>query len=117
VAGTKLLKAHEHLVKRAEKEGFTLTDEGFEFDGERAIAYLAAEERELPPHKEMQGPPTKVEKAAERFREAHEGEEVTEKDGRLYAKVKRDHTTLESLFRAVEKGSYWRKRMAGAKTI
>jgi len=117
VAGTKLLKAHEHLVKQAEKEGFTIHDEGFEFDGDKALAFIATEERELPAYREMQGPPTKVEKAAKRFREAHEGEEVTERDGRLYANVKRDHTTLASLFNAVENGSYWEKRVTQAKII
>ncbi|MFP4524604.1 MAG: nucleotidyltransferase domain-containing protein [Candidatus Woesearchaeota archaeon] len=117
VAGTKLLKAHEHLVKQAEKEGFTIHDEGFEFDGDKALAFIATEERALPAYREMQGPPTRVEKAAKRFREAHEGEEVTERDGRLYANVKRKHTTLASLFEAVENGSYWQKRVAGAKII
>ncbi|MBN1274668.1 nucleotidyltransferase domain-containing protein [Candidatus Woesearchaeota archaeon] len=116
VVGTKLLKAHQHLIKRARAEGFSIIDEAFEFSGDEAFAAVIVEQEPLPATMEREGPPVSVRKDVDRFREAH-GSAVEERDGRLYASLPRAHTTLASLFSSLVNGKYWSGRVAKAKIL
>ncbi|MBD3209620.1 nucleotidyltransferase domain-containing protein [Candidatus Woesearchaeota archaeon] len=115
VVGTKLLKAHGFVVRSVKEEGFSVVDEGFEFGGERALCFLVVAEEPLPATKEVQGPPVRRGRDADRFRAAHDN--VDERRGRLYATEPRVHRTLRSLFLAAQKAAFFKERVAGAKVI
>ena len=115
VVGTKLFKAHGFILRLAREAGFTLLDEGFEFDGRRAFCFLVVKERRLPSEVELQGPPLSARRDAQRFRDAHD--RVQERQGRLFALEPRPVRTLKSLFSAALKDPYVKERVSGAKTI
>jgi len=115
VAGTKLLKAHEHIVKQAQQQGFTIIDEGFEFNGEKATAYIVVENEPLPPLRKHVGPPLTEKEDCERFTQAHP--DATEENGRLITMIPREHRTLKDLFTALAQSQYVRNRAKKAKVI
>ncbi|MBR9702500.1 hypothetical protein GOV10_00555, partial [Candidatus Woesearchaeota archaeon] len=110
VAGTKLLKAHEYVLKRICENGFTLAKHYWEFDKKTrtAIAYIIVKEARLPTTFDREGPPLSAKKNATNFKEKHRKakNKVVARDGRLYATIKQKHRTLSSLAKEVLSEKY-----------
>ncbi|MBR9702614.1 CCA tRNA nucleotidyltransferase, partial [Candidatus Woesearchaeota archaeon] len=110
VAGTKLLKAHEYILKRVSDNGFTLANYDWEFDNKTrtAIAYIIVNEARLPTTFEREGPPLSAKKNATHFKEKHRKakNKVVARDDRLYATIKQKHRTLSSLAKEVLSEKY-----------
>lgn len=117
VVGTKLLKAHQFLVKTAKSCGFSVVADGFEFSGRQAFAFLVVKDEPLSVLAEHRGPPLTVAQDADRFRAAHESHEIREVAGRLVALVPRPARTLKKLFSLVVNDQYFSSRTVVAKII
>ena len=117
VLGTKLFKAHQYFLKQAVEVGFVVLDEGFEFDGLRAICFVVVEQEPLSKEFTRQGPPISQKAAAKNFKQTHMGKKVFEKDGVLFVQLPRLATTLKLLFSHVSETTYVKSRANGAKII
>jgi len=114
VAGTKLLKCHEYLLRRAEEEGFNIISEGFDFDGKRALCYLVVAEDELSECAKMIGPPKEQEADAQRFRSKHASHDVCETaEGRLSALVPRKYRKMTEFLKGELQNKYVKSRSDG----
>ncbi|MBS3131820.1 CCA tRNA nucleotidyltransferase [Candidatus Woesearchaeota archaeon] len=96
IAGAKMLKAFEHLSSEFEQGGFKAIENGWEWKpGKEGIMFFVFESKPLGSHREAEGPKIKMKMHAEAFRKKHKN--VFEKDGRLYANIKRKFTRPEEL--------------------
>ncbi len=111
VAGTKLLKCHEYLLRRAQEEGFVIRNEGFFFDGKKALCYFIVEEEELSLCAKVIGPPKEQERDAQRFRQKHQEHDVCEtREGRLSALVPRRYRTMTAFLTEELHSKYIKER-------
>lgn len=114
VIGAKLLKAFEFLGKSLRE--FGVLDSGWEFDKKnKAIFYFILRENEIAPIKLRAGPPTRIEIAVKEFKKKHQ--DVFEKDGRLWAKVKRERYKLKEFIAAVLTDKFLKDKIKRVKTI
>lgn len=118
VAGTKLLKCHEYMLRRAQEEGFVISKEGFDFDGKRALCYFVVEENELSLCAKMIGPPKTQEIDAERFREKHKEHDVCEtSEGKLSALVPRKYRKMNDFLEGELENVYITERSTGTRIL
>lgn len=117
VVATKLLKLHEHIVRLAGVHGFTVLDEGFEYDrGKRnALHYLVFKSERLSATQEQTGPPLSSKADARKFRAKHA--DATERGGRLYAKVRRSYRTPAELVTGIIATPYVRERCVACRIL
>jgi len=85
VIGAKILKVFEHLRKQTLMNGFNLIDSGWSWDKEGvAILWFITANETLPLNKKHMGPPIKVSKRVENFREKHQGLEFGQENNCIY---------------------------------
>ena len=100
VAGARVRKFYERLEDELVHAGFRVTSSDWYFlEDEPCIAYYVLAEEELAAVFEREGPPVSQEVHAQRFREEHGV--VDEREGRLYAQVRRDVRTPSELLEVV----------------
>ncbi len=108
VVGAKLLKAFEFLGKSLRE--FGVLESGWEFDKKDAAKfYFILREKEIAPIELRAGPPPRIEIAVKEFRKKHK--DVFEKDGRLWAKVKREQHRLKEFMEAIFKSSFLKDKI------
>lgn len=108
VVGAKLLKAFEFLGKSLRE--FGVLESGWEFDKKDAARfYFILREREIAPIELRAGPPIQIEIAVKEFRKKHK--EVFEKDGKLWAKVRREQYTLREFMGAILKNNFLKDKL------
>jgi tRNA nucleotidyltransferase (CCA-adding enzyme) len=114
VVGAKLCLAFEFLRKQLERRGFALKDAGWEWDGGRpATFWFLCRDAKLPETMQWEGPPVALERHAAAFRKKYRN--ATVRNGKLWAAIKRLHTTPESLLRELIRDGYVRMRTAGVR--
>ncbi len=99
VGGARVRKVFSRVVREVSRAGFTVVEDGWHFDFPLAHAWVCVEQEALSEVYEREGPPVSVAEDAERFRAAHD--EVFERDGRLWARVSREQTTLLEVVRSL----------------
>lgn len=115
VVGTKLLKAHEFVVKSAKSFGFSITNTGFEFDGEHALCFICTKEDILSQMYVRVGPPVHIDHAAKAFKAKYA--DWYEENGVLYVKLARDVRMLKELFAFVKGEEYFVSRINSSKLL
>lgn len=93
VVATKVLKIFEFLQRHLLLHDFEVHDTGWHYNPDGATLYFVIDKKDLEPTMVRQGPPLNNEVGVKRFREVHH--DAYEKDGRLYAYVKREFTNAE----------------------
>ncbi len=108
VVGAKLLKAFEFLGKSLRE--FGVLKSGWEFDKKNtATFYFILREEEIAPIELRAGPPIRIEIAVTEFRKKHT--EVFEKDGRLWARVRREQYKLKEFVEVILKDKFLKDKL------
>jgi tRNA nucleotidyltransferase (CCA-adding enzyme) len=108
VAGSKVLKVYEYLLRLLEKEGFKVVNSGWGFN-DKSLLYFVVEKDALPTQVVIQGPPTDKPKFCASFRQKHK--EVFEKNSRLCARAFRKYTSARKLLLDAVKHEFVRERV------
>ncbi len=117
VAATKLLKAHEFIVAQVRRAGFRIVRHGWEYEPRdaRGLGWLVVPAQALPRLYEWPGPPVTARRDAERFRRKHAV--VFERDGRLFARLRRRHRVVRPLLRELLAAAPVRSRTRRARLV
>jgi len=99
VIGAKIMKAHDAIKRELENHEFKVKDSGWVWDRETFIWFKVNEE--LDSYTIFEGPPLKFKEHCDAFKKAHKN--TFEKNGRLFAKVKRDYVNVRHLIKDVIK--------------
>lgn len=111
VAGTKALKAYEHIKNEMQDMGFVILEDGWRFSTEETIFYFVVNSIPLPPLEEQEGPPVKNKKHYKEFITKHSSDKLFIKNKRVYAYIKRKHTTIEEFIHAILATAYIKERI------
>ena len=96
VIGSKLLKAYKYILNKFINNSFTIIDSGWEWDKKKkAFFWFIAKKEMLEKEFLRVGPPLEQRYHVELFRNKHK--QSIEKDGRIYANVKRSYRKIEKL--------------------
>jgi tRNA nucleotidyltransferase (CCA-adding enzyme) len=107
VTGTKIMQAFEYIKRYL--EDFEIMASGWKWDkNTKAECWYVVKKQKLPDTMIRQGPPLELEKAAASFRKKHK--KIFMQDHRLFAEVKRQHTTPEKALAAAAKDTYIKHR-------
>lgn len=111
VVGAKLLKTFNHLKK--ELKPFTIQSSGWQWEGELAQFYFITKTNELAEFEIRAGPPTNLTQAVANFKKKNKN--TFTKEGKLYAKIKRPHTDIQSFTQNLLQNAYVKERIKKAK--
>ncbi len=107
VSGAKLLKAFEFARKGLSE--FGINESGWQWKKKgNALFWYIPKISELSAEKEWQGPPAEMKKMADEFRKKYKKTFI--RAGRVYAIVKRKHTSPKSLAKELAEDKYFRER-------
>lgn len=96
VSGAKLLKAYQAIEKKLLLNDFNVISSGWYWHkSPKAKFWYIVDKEKLERHKERLGPPVKAQDHSQMFKKKHPN--AFEKNGRLYAKVRRDFVEPEKL--------------------
>ena len=110
VVATKVLKVFEFLQRHLLLHDFEVHDTGWHYTPEEATLYFVIDKNDLDVSMVRQGPPLSNEVGAKRFREVHH--DAYEKDGRLYAYVKREFVNAEKCLNHLLGQDFVKERVA-----
>ena len=112
VSGAKVLKIFEYLAKQLEMHDFKVIAKDWEFSKSKLEALLlyALPLKQLSERVVVKGPPVKALKHVDRFKLKHASHDVFEKNGRLFAVVKRKFTKPEELVAKLIQEEYVREK-------
>ncbi|MFO8016112.1 MAG: hypothetical protein R6U32_03335, partial [Candidatus Woesearchaeota archaeon] len=109
IAGAKLLKALEHIIKEMKANDFNVREHSWWWNRARkAIFWIITDKSDLPDTTIREGPPLRSKKHCESFRRKHK--KTFEKHGRLYAEVKRDFINAETFIRHILRDEYMKDK-------
>ncbi len=109
VAGAKLLKSLEYIIRNLRHNDFNVKDYGWQWNKKRkALFWIITGSKDLPKTVIREGPPVKAKKHCQSFRKRHK--KTFEKKGRLYAEVKRDYTNAEKFIKHLLGDEYFRDK-------
>lgn len=106
IAGAKLLKTFQHLLRKAEEYGFKIKSKDWHYNANKALFWISADD--VDKKRIVEGPPVRFKVHAEKFRRKHR--KTFEKNKRLYAEVNRKHTKLRDFIEESVKESYVKER-------
>lgn len=113
VVGSKLLKAFEHFKRHLRINDFKLYDSGWEWN-KKSRFWFILDKKVLNAYKVHVGPPLKVKKHADKFKQKYRNSFV--KNKRLFVKLKRDFRKPEELIKnMVKKDGYLKKKVKNIK--
>ena len=112
IAGAKILKIIEFFKREITQHDFNIKNIKWDF-GKPSKAYFLIENEHVEETKIVKGPPKNMSKHCESFKEKHD--EIIEKNGFLYAKIKRKFTDINSLIKKIIKDEYVLERCKNAK--
>jgi tRNA nucleotidyltransferase (CCA-adding enzyme) len=108
ISGAKLLKAFEFVEKGLAE--FGVKGSGWEWDKKKkALFWYFPRLKSLKPEKEWGGPPLMMENRVKDFKKKYK--KTFQKKGRIYAVIKRRHTTPESLVKELIKEKYFKEKV------
>jgi tRNA nucleotidyltransferase (CCA-adding enzyme) len=108
VIGAKLLKAIEFIASQLKMNDFDVIESGWNWDKnnpENAVFWVMTGKEKLSERKVCEGPPVKLKEYYENFKRVHKDSETFEKNGKIYANVKRDFTNPAEFIRNLLKDS------------
>ena len=112
VVGSQLVKAFEFIQKKL--RWFGVQTSGWDWDkGKKVVFYFLTEKDTQPSFELRAGPPLQLKEYAADFRKRHK--DTFEKDGRVWAKIKVEHTKLEEFVKHLVKDKYVRERVSAIK--
>ena len=100
VVGAKIMKAHEAVERELVKNGFKIKNSGFIWDKETFIWFRMKNEK-ISSEIAVKGPPLAMKEFAASFRKKHRN--TFEKNGRIFAKDKREYVDAKELIKDVIK--------------
>ncbi len=114
VVGTKLVKAYNLLQEKLTP--FTVLKSGWEWSGEgQALFYFILGKRELPHLEIREGPPLKLTEFVEDFKRKNRDTFV--KEGRIYARIAREHPLLKDYIRDLLLMEYFTERVSKVQSV
>ncbi len=112
VAGAKCYKAFQFMLRELQEHGFLVHASDWEYKDDRAVLLFAMDKKELDKEDIKKGPPLEMSEHVSSFKEEHS--ETFEKEGRIYAREKREFTKPDDLLKALCKDKYVLERVDGA---
>lgn len=109
VVGAKIMKAHEAIERELEKHEFEIKNSGFIWDKETFIWFRLKNER-ISPETIVKGPPLNMKEFVMNFKRVRKN--TFEKNGRIFAKIKRDYTDAKDLIKNVIKTNEVKEKVA-----
>jgi tRNA nucleotidyltransferase (CCA-adding enzyme) len=110
VVGGKLLKVFNCQKRSFEEHDFEICSSGWDWDKKRnARMWFMLKKEMLPEWKIFEGPPINAKVHVERFRNAHENS--FEKDGRIYAEIKREYREPEKLLKSLTQETFIKEKV------
>lgn len=100
VVGAKIMKAHDAILRNLENNDFKVKDSGFVWDKETFIWFRLKNEK-ISSDMIVEGPLLKLTNHCLAFKKKHKN--TFEKNGRLFAKIKRDYDDAKDLIKNVIK--------------
>lgn len=116
VVATKILKVFEFINRHLQLYNFSVTSSDWHYTSEKCELFFFVKDEILKSTFEREGPPIKNETDAKRFREVH-GENVYERDGRLFVKVNREFVNSVNCIQHLIKQEYVLSRTDSTKLI
>ena len=107
VVGAKLLKAFEFVKKGLDE--FKIKETGWAWDKKKALFWYSTKLKKLNEIIEWPGPPLILENRVKEFKKKYR--KTFTKKGRIFAKIKRKHTTPESLVKDLIKQKYFKEKI------
>jgi tRNA nucleotidyltransferase (CCA-adding enzyme) len=112
IAGAKMRKVFEFILKKLDENGFEVKDSEFWWDGrKKGIGLMYLPKQEIDKDFWHQGPPITNSKGVKSFKEKHKN--AIEKDGRLIVKLKREYISVKKLLRILKDSEYMEGRVKG----
>lgn len=112
VVGAKLLKALEFIESQLKMNDFNVIECEWNWDkSDRAIFWIITQREDLPETKVCEGPPVKLKEYYENFRRVHRNLGIFEKNGKVYANVKREFRNPVLFIRNLIKDDYMKERV------
>lgn len=110
VVGAKILKVFELISAKLKENDFKAYNSGWEWDKKsKALLWFELDAKELAKTRIMAGPPVKIKKHYENFRKKHK--KNFEKNGRVFAEVKREYTDAEKFIKEIINERYVEERV------
>ncbi|MDD5254317.1 MAG: CCA tRNA nucleotidyltransferase [Candidatus Nanoarchaeia archaeon] len=116
VAGAKMLKAFQHIIKKLEENDFRIKHEGWVWNKD-ATFYFIFDKKSLSKTKKHYGPKIKMEKACEEFRESWNKNKILKEKGNLYVIIKRKYRIPEELIKNLIKDKYIKELVKEIKLV
>lgn len=117
VIGTKLYKCHLYMLNLLKLEGFGVKENGFEFDGKKAVLWYKPLNRKLPDKMRHSGPPEVVKHALLNFIKKWGTKNVKYEKGRSYVMVKRKFTVPRKFLLSSLNSAYVKERSVSRKLL
>jgi len=113
VVGCAVEKVYKHISHLLKKNEFIVTDSDLLFDEKNnAVMFFTFENSTLSEIQERQGPPVTIEEHAKTFKKTYK--DNFEKDGILYARVKREYVNAKDLIAERLKDAYVTEKIISA---
>jgi len=110
VIGAKIMKSYEFIIKRLKEREFDVINSGWEWDkAKKAMIWLIFDKKELEKYKEHPGPNLESKEHCKRFRKQHKN--FYTKNGRLFAKVKREFVKPEDYLKFLLKDGWFKDKV------
>jgi tRNA nucleotidyltransferase (CCA-adding enzyme) len=114
VVGGKLLKVFNYLKRSLEENEFEVFSSGWDWDKKKNTRmWLILNKDVLSESKIIEGPPIKAKVHVERFKEVHK--DSFEKEGRIFAKIKREYREPEKLIKKLIEGKFIKEKVEDIK--
>lgn len=100
IAGCKIVKSHENIVRIFKQNGFEVVSSGWQWN-DKAIMWYNINKKKIDEYYVREGPDATSVPNAEDFRKVHKNTFI--KNGRLYAKIKRKYVNASELAKDIAK--------------
>ncbi len=112
IAGCKIIKIFEYMLKKITQKGFKIFDFGINFNG-TALFYFVLDNMELTKEEEIEGPPIELKDHVKEFKKKHKQTSI--KNDKIYALEKREYTKPEKLIKDLLQEKYVKERAKAIK--
>lgn len=111
VAGAKMRKVHEHLIRELEQHGFAIDDQFFVWEQEQGQSLLYIPQHHIDEQYVVSGPPKERKDDVKAFKAKHD--DIFEKEGRVMAYATRTYTDVIAALHAILADEYCADRITG----
>jgi len=116
IAGCRLLQVFDVMKDRLDKEGFGVVECDWFWDKKQpALFWFKLRHKQLPAIAEHKGPPLSLRNAVKAFKSKYK--KTFNKDGFVWAKIKREHLSPESLVKDLFRSDYIKDKVSSIKLV